>query len=174
MLAFRDKSGAILVKMPTNKVNNKKIGDLGEQIATKFLKNKGFQIPERNYWRKFGEIDIVALSQAQARRTSRNGQNAGVTHVTKEVVHFVEVKSVSYETKELLNWAVTNASAPEGESWRPEELVHQFKLNQIRKAAEGWIFEHNWQGRVQIDVITVRMVPREKYARVKYIANVTI
>ena len=82
-------------------------------------------------------------------------------------MHFIEVKSVSYETKKMLEWAVTH------ETWRPEELVHDFKLNQIRKTLDTWVMEHNWVGDVQIDVLAVRMVPREKYALVKHISNVS-
>ncbi len=162
----------IIVKMAGNKRKNKEIGNLGEKIAAKFLKERGYDIVQQNYWKKFGEIDIVArCSQGygrQAPRTGKSEQNTHVPRVTREVVHFVEVKSVSYETRELLDSTVTR------ETWRPEELVHQFKLNQIRKAMESWIFEHNWAGEVQIDVVTVKMVPREKYAKVKLIENVVI
>ena len=38
----------------------RKIGDLGEDIAIRFLIKKQFQILERNYQKKWGEIDIVA------------------------------------------------------------------------------------------------------------------
>ena len=146
--------------MAEGKKNTKKIGDLGESIACKYLENKGFSIIERNYSRKWGEIDIVA------RGTHRIHENREVSHETSEVVHFIEVKSVSYETKSLMERTVTH------ETWRPEELVHDFKLNQIRKAAETWTAEHNWLGEVQVDVVAVRMVPREKYASVKYLSNV--
>ncbi|OGG41432.1 hypothetical protein A2837_02885 [Candidatus Kaiserbacteria bacterium RIFCSPHIGHO2_01_FULL_46_22] len=142
------------------KQGNKKTGDLGEEIAAKYLKNKGFSIIERNYRKKWGEIDIVA------RGTGNSEPNANVSYETLEIVHFVEIKSVSYETKQMLEWAVSH------ETYRPEELVHSFKLNQIRKTLETWAFEHNWDGGIQIDVIAVRMVPREKYATVKYIPNV--
>ncbi len=37
-----------------------KIGELGENIAVKFLTKKGFFISERNYTKKWGEIDIIA------------------------------------------------------------------------------------------------------------------
>lgn len=37
-----------------------KTGELGEEIACKFLKNKGYKILNRNFRRKFGEIDIVS------------------------------------------------------------------------------------------------------------------
>lgn len=40
--------------------NKQKTGKLGENIAVKYLKNKGFTIVCRNYRCKFGEIDIVA------------------------------------------------------------------------------------------------------------------
>jgi len=145
--------------MERKKKNTKVVGDLGETIAVKYLKNKGFTIIERNYRKKYGEIDIVA------RGTFSSAENL-VSHETREVMHFVEVKSVSYETKEMLEISVSH------ETYRPEELVDGFKLNQIRKTAETWITENQWNGEVQIDVVAVHMVSREKYARVKYIEKV--
>src|SRR3989344_7839225 len=91
------------------KQGNKKAGDLGEEIAAKYLKNKGFSIIERNYRKKWGEIDIVA------RGTGNSEPNANVSYETLEIVHFVEIKSVSYETKQMLEWAVSH------ETYRPEE-----------------------------------------------------
>jgi putative endonuclease len=35
------------------------IGEIGENIAVKFLMKHNFQILERNYTKKWGEIDIV-------------------------------------------------------------------------------------------------------------------
>lgn len=43
-----------------SKKENKKTGNLGEQIACKHLIVSGFKIIEKNYLKKFGEIDIVA------------------------------------------------------------------------------------------------------------------
>ncbi len=57
---------------------NLHIGVLGEDLAVKYLINKGFYVVCRNYRRKWGEIDIVC-------------EYRGVTH-------FVEVKSVSRRT----------------------------------------------------------------------------
>lgn len=63
---------------PDNRTDKRKIGDIGENVACLFLEKHGFKIVERNYLRKWGEIDIVA----------RKGGR----------LHFVEVKSVSSET----------------------------------------------------------------------------
>jgi|SRR3989344_4084517 len=52
----------------------RRLGDLGENIACSFLEKRGFEIIERNYLRKWGEIDIV---------TRKGG-----------VMRFIEVKSV--------------------------------------------------------------------------------
>jgi putative endonuclease len=38
----------------------KNTGCLGEEIAVAYLRHKGYSIVERNYRRRFGEIDIIA------------------------------------------------------------------------------------------------------------------
>ncbi len=42
------------------KQENRKTGGLGESLAVDFLKKKEFEIVERNFGTRFGEIDIVA------------------------------------------------------------------------------------------------------------------
>ncbi len=49
------------------------VGNLAEDKAVRYLKGMGFEIVDRNFYSKFGEIDIVALKD--------------------KVVHFIEVKS---------------------------------------------------------------------------------
>jgi len=41
-------------------INTIKIGDLGEQAAVDYLCKNGYEILERNYRLKIGEIDIIA------------------------------------------------------------------------------------------------------------------
>ena len=60
--------------MPSPK---RKIGDIGEEVVCKYLETKGFRVLERNYLRKWGEIDIVAEKD--------------------QLLSFIEVKSVSRE-----------------------------------------------------------------------------
>lgn len=42
-----------------------KIGRFGEDIAEKYLKQKGYKIIDRNFTCKFGEIDIIALKRSE-------------------------------------------------------------------------------------------------------------
>lgn len=42
------------------KTKKRKIGDFGEEQASLFLLQKNYQILERNFYTRFGEIDIIA------------------------------------------------------------------------------------------------------------------
>jgi len=54
-------------------------GNIAEDKATAYLIDDGYQIVERNFYSRFGEIDIIALKN--------------------DVLHFVEVKSgLDYES----------------------------------------------------------------------------
>jgi len=57
-----------------------KIGELGENIACKFLMKHGHEILDRNYRKKWGEIDIVA--QKEVKTVSRETE-----HMPEENVH---------------------------------------------------------------------------------------
>ncbi len=132
-----------------NNQHNKQVGKTGEEIASKFLRSRGFDVLEMNYLKKWGEIDIVSRE-------------------TGGKVHFIEVKTVSYETKDLLKQAVTRRT------WRPEENVHREKMKRLSRAIESWLMKNNYKGEWQIDVLAVRIVPREKYATVKSLNNVIL
>lgn len=42
-------------------LRNKNLGRLGEEIAAKFLQEKGYKIIERNFRKRYSEIDLVCL-----------------------------------------------------------------------------------------------------------------
>lgn len=42
-------------------MDKKKIGRLGEDIASNFLEKQGIKILQKNYATKYGEIDLIAL-----------------------------------------------------------------------------------------------------------------
>lgn len=116
-------------------------GKLGEAIAAKFLILRGWKIIERNLRLPFGEVDIVA----------RKG----------EVIHFVEVKTVSREN-----------SATGSPDYRPEELVHTKKLEKIRRVAEFYLVSREIDLSPQIDVVTVHLEKTTQKARCLLIESV--
>lgn len=70
---------------------NKIKGFKGEQIACDFLKKKKFQILQRNYTNKIGEIDIVALDrgvlvfvEVKARETMQYGRPCEAVNFRKQ------------------------------------------------------------------------------------------
>ena len=54
-------------------MNSREIGNLAEDKAVEFLENNQYRIVERNFYSRFGEIDIIAMKD--------------------KIYHFVEVKS---------------------------------------------------------------------------------
>lgn len=135
-------------QIASNKSQNKQIGAWGEQITAKNFHNRGFRLLGLNYRKKYGEIDVIV-------------QKANV-------IHFVEVKTVSYETKVDLERAVLHGT------WRPEENVTAHKVLKLSRAIESWLRENKWDGKWQIDVVAVRIVPRETFATIKVIDNVIL
>lgn len=123
------------------------IGKLGEILASKWLSDRGFVTVERNYWKKWGEIDVVARA-------------------TSGRIHFIEVKTVSYETKHDLDEAISRGT------WRPEENVHSHKQKRLARAIQTWMVERKYTGEFQIDIVTLRIVKQEKIARITVIDNV--
>lgn len=62
------------------KADNKIVGNLGEDMACKYLQEKNYYILERNYRNKQGEIDIIAMDrgvlvfvEVKARKNRRFG-----------------------------------------------------------------------------------------------------
>ena len=136
------------MKQADKKGLKNEIGAIGEQIAANHYGNRGFSNIETNYLKKWGEIDIVARGT--------------------EGVHFIEVKTVSYETKAKLELALSH------ETWRPEDNVHRAKIERMYRTIKSWILENRYEGDWQIDVAIVRLVPREKFSTIKIIDNVIL
>lgn len=122
------------------------LGRIGEDLACSFLIKAGFSIVERNYTRKWGEIDIVATS--------------------KGVTHFVEVKSVSCEN-------IGRVLSSEGDVYRPEDQVDRRKLLRISRTIESYLSERA-VGEWVFDVVCVYLDLKRRCARVKILPDVII
>ena len=99
--------------MPSPK---RKIGDIGEEVVCKYLETKGFRVLERNYLRKWGEIDIVAekdqlLSFIEVKSVSRE---PGKGYRPEENMHPAKLKRLHRVIKTYL----LDRKVPEGKEWR--------------------------------------------------------
>lgn len=122
-----------------------KIGRVGENTACKFLMKRGFEIIDRNYSKKCGEIDIIAKN--------------------KGIWHFVEVKTVSREN-------IRDISRETLDGYRPEENVHPGKLKRLSRAIQIYILENNIEDDWVLDVLAIFLDVKNKEARCRYIENV--
>lgn len=131
---------------------SQKIGELGEDVACKFLMKHGFVILERNYTKKWGEIDIVAEKWSKR--------------------YFIEVKSTSVSS---LDYVTDNETKNGVEKRRPEENMHPWKLKRLRRVVETYLISKRlgsieWQ----FDLIVVYMDIEKRQARVKVLRNIIL
>jgi len=129
----------------------RRIGDIGENLACKFLKKEGLKIIERNYLKKWGEIDIVA----QEKKTNK--------------LHFVEVKTVSCEN-------IKEGITVKMENYRVENNVHFWKLQRLARVFQTYLLdrkiaeEREWQ----FDIVIVFLDLKDKISRIKYLKDIII
>ncbi len=72
-------------------------------------------------------------------------------------VHFVEVKTVSYET-----------------TYRPEDNVHEQKLRRLSRVIQAYLISHGTDDEWQFDVVCVYVDREGKRAKVKVIPDIVI
>ena len=118
------------MKQPENK--HLTIGKIGEEIAVKFLLNKGFKIIGRNYWKPWGEIDVVA----------KKGN----------ILHFVEVKTVSRERLE----------EGDLDDWEPEDNVHSWKKQRLARIIETYLSENHISSDIDFEIAVISVYLNEK------------
>jgi putative endonuclease len=124
-------------------MTSKELGDLGEKIASDFLRKKGYKILEKNYIPKWlrgpekKEIDIIIKKN--------------------DVISFVEVKTLSGENQAFL----------------PEDKVNFQKQRKIIRVAQSYLLEKKIspETKCQIDVVAINIDLNLKKAKIKHLEN---
>jgi putative endonuclease len=128
-------------------MNQKQLGTFGEKIALNYLKNKGYQILDKNYSPKFisgpqrGEIDIVSKKD--------------------NIISFIEVKTL------------TGNNRGRTPVISPEEKVDYLKQRKIIKTAQSWLMEKKvpLDSKWQIDIISIKIDLNTKEAKIRHFQN---
>lgn len=125
-----------------------KIGEIGENVACKFLLKKGFSILERNYTKKWGEIDIVAAKIGK--------------------LYFIEVKAVTRDF-----YFVSQGTLDE---YKPEDNMHPWKLKRLSRTIQTYLIskkiseEMEWQ----VDLLVIFLDLKDKKAKIKVVNDIIL
>ena len=144
-----DNSGDNVHKGQTQKA---RIGQIGENLAVLFLVKHGYTVISRNYWKKWGEIDIVAQKVAN----------------NKVDLRFVEVKTVSRERFS-------------SGDYEPEDNMHPWKRQRLRRVIETYILEKEEKGELdeektdwQVDAISVYVDQEGNELKIEWLEDIVL
>ena len=128
-------------------------GKQGEDIAAKYLMDRGYQVIDRNFREKWGELDIIVIAP-------------------DKTLVFVEVKTIEYQTSEF--------EQEQANLLTPEDNLTKSKLTKLQRTASLYANDHHkliddakgWQ----IDFISVRVFagkhPSDKKIDIRHFENI--
>ncbi len=119
-----------------------KIGQIGENLAVKHLKKEKYQIIERNYREKWGEIDIIAKK--------------------KNVYTFIEVKTIAYK-------CFPQSQNP---YLLPEDQMTTKKIKNLNKTILFYLNKNKINNFYQLDLITIKIDKTNKKYKLKHYKNI--
>ncbi len=135
------------VKVKDKMAKHNEIGEKGEGVAARYLEKKRYIVVNRNYRRKWGELDIIAQKDG--------------------ILHFVEVKTVS-----RVSWG--GRFEQEVNNYRPEDNMHPWKLKRLSRAIQTYLLENKSEAEWQFDLICVFLDMEKRVAKVKFIENLIL
>lgn len=115
---------------------------------------RGFEIVERNYQKKWGEIDIIS------RETTEN----------VEKYRFIEVKTVSCENVANISHETLLKDT------RPEEQVHVWKKKRLSRAVQSYLMEKQISHETpwQCDLVAVFLDRDNRQAKIRVVENILL
>jgi len=124
-----------------------KIGKIGEDIAVKYLLSKGFNIIERNYLCRVGEIDIISHEKNSL---------IFIEVKSKKVKSFSEVKDLYYKPEDNMSYKKKLRMKRAIRHYLSFNKIDEYKIN------------------IEIIVIVVFMEIVSKKAKIKMYRNVIL
>ena len=153
----------------------RRLGNLGEDIVEMFLVKRGYKIIDRNYLKKWGELDIVAKHnnevvffevKSKVTRENRGGNNMNVS------------RTVSHDsfTANDFDVKISREMDGSGDEFSPSENVHTPKLKRIYRAIQSYCAEKrvsdNQEWRIDVIIVVIDFLKKE--AIINHIENIVI
>lgn len=110
--------------------SHNELGKEGEELAVKWLREKGYTILHCNWRHSHYELDIVATKVHPHEKLGE-----------KEFLHFIEVKA--------------RRASPFG---NPEDSVTKKKFKNLQRAADEYLFLHPGHQWIQYDIIAITLL----------------
>jgi len=146
-------------------MNKSSLGKIGEDIACGYLVNKGYQIIQRNYREKIGEIDIIAKSP-------------------DKILVFLEVKTL-FRLITTVNKSPASYSHLAGlkfnyfenfdDSLMPEDNMSRSKINKFKRICQ-WYANNNpslvKDNGFRLDVLAIELDLDKKVALIRHYKNI--
>lgn len=126
-------------------MREKDIGQIGEKIALEHYKKQGFSLVEQNYYKPFGEIDIIVQKEDQ--------------------LVLIEVKTVSRET----------LHSNRVDFFNPGENIHTEKQKRLRKTIAAFLRESKGMYKSwRFDVALIEITTDMARCRIKVLEDVIL
>ncbi len=124
--------------------NIRQTGVIGENISVKHLVKHNFDILDRNYRKKWGEIDIIAKKDG--------------------VLHFIEVKSVNSGFNKTINDYCPEENI---HFWKRKRMARAIKTYLLEKKIDD---ETEWQ----VDAMAIFLDLNVKKAKIRITENIIL
>lgn len=170
-----------------SKTLSQELGQWGEEVAYKYLKNKGYTILDRNFRKKWGEIDIICTINIKKIGESLNIVPRG-TIWSKIKRFFAENKKVRIKNNNNVPHGTINRNNPspllgtgkivfievkttQSKLLRPEENVTPAKQKILIRSCQLYLSSNNYSLDTdwQIDVIGILLDRKTGKAKVEHI-----
>lgn len=153
-----------------NSPHHLKTGKLGENIACRYLKKKGYKILERNFRRKWGEIDLICSNNKEECSTW-NKCFKNITNVLRGTL--VRNKNVPRGTNNNKIIFVEVKTLKSGSNLSPEDNLTYFKQKKLIRTCQLYLAEKGIDPDIewQIDAILIKIDPILKKAKIKHIES---
>ena len=153
-----------------------KIGTLGEELVVKFLVKKGYKILDRNFWKRWGELDIVAQRKGKIHFVEVKALSANVsdetTSVTLGTLH-AKQKIVSSETLRERSLSYIRSKIKK-DRFAPEDHISADKMKRLGRIMQTYLGEKHVSDETkwQLDVATVLLDRATRKAKINLIEDV--